>query len=132
MDNGIGDIPQAFSRIASIYGSTYILHPKVTIDAIQEVGEEIHITSNLSPEVPIKTKEVYYGPNYLDLKKTEEEFYEEKTLRVLLLCEKNGKEETSPSICFVNDIKGFVNPVYLFTFDSSTQSCPNNLIIYQF
>lgn len=70
VDNGIGDIPQAFSRIASIYGSTYILHPKVTIDSIEEVGEEIHITSNLSPEVPIRTKEVYYGPNYLDLKKT--------------------------------------------------------------
>lgn len=34
VDNGIGDIPQAFSRIASIYGSTYILHPKITIDSI--------------------------------------------------------------------------------------------------
>jgi RAB protein geranylgeranyltransferase component A len=29
VDNGIGDIPQAFSRIASIFGSTYILHPKL-------------------------------------------------------------------------------------------------------
>lgn len=29
VDNGIGDIPQAFSRIASIYASVYILHPKI-------------------------------------------------------------------------------------------------------
>lgn len=29
VDNGIGDIPQAFSRIASIFGSTYVLHPKI-------------------------------------------------------------------------------------------------------
>jgi hypothetical protein len=75
---------------------------------------------------------VYYGPNYLDLKQTDEEFDEEKTLRVLIICEKNGKEESSPSICFIEDIKDFVNPVYLFTFDGSTQSCPSHLIIYQF
>lgn len=35
VDNGIGDIPQAYSRIASIFGSTYILHPKITIDQIR-------------------------------------------------------------------------------------------------
>ena len=29
VDNGVGDIPQAFSRIASIFGSAYILHPKL-------------------------------------------------------------------------------------------------------
>jgi len=34
VDNGIGDIPQAFSRIASIYGSIYILHPKVRVDSV--------------------------------------------------------------------------------------------------
>lgn len=35
VDNGMGDIPQAFSRIASIFGSTFILHPKLTIDSIE-------------------------------------------------------------------------------------------------
>ena len=34
VDNGIGDVPQAYSRIASIYGSTYILHPKINIDKV--------------------------------------------------------------------------------------------------
>jgi RAB protein geranylgeranyltransferase component A len=34
VDNGMGDIPQAFSRIASIFGGTFILHPKITIDSI--------------------------------------------------------------------------------------------------
>ncbi len=29
VDNGIGDVPQAYSRIASIYLSTYILHPRI-------------------------------------------------------------------------------------------------------
>jgi len=31
VDNGIGDIPQAFSRVASVFGSLYILHPKISI-----------------------------------------------------------------------------------------------------
>jgi RAB protein geranylgeranyltransferase component A len=35
VDNGIGDIPQAFSRIASIFGTIFILHPKVEIQDIQ-------------------------------------------------------------------------------------------------
>ena len=29
VDNGIGDIPQAYSRIASIFASVYILHPLI-------------------------------------------------------------------------------------------------------
>ena len=49
VDNGIGDIPQAFSRIASIYGSTYILHPKVTIDSIEKIDDKYLISTNLSP-----------------------------------------------------------------------------------
>lgn len=92
VDNGIGDIPQAFSRIASIYGSTYILHPKITIESIEQQEGQIQIRTNLSPDRPIITKEVYFGPNYLDLKPTEEQFDEELTLRVLVLCEKNGTE----------------------------------------
>lgn len=35
VDNGIGDVPQAFSRIASIYLSTYILHPKIEISKVE-------------------------------------------------------------------------------------------------
>lgn len=38
VDNGIGDIPQAFSRIASIFGSIFIVHPKVEIEAIENKG----------------------------------------------------------------------------------------------
>lgn len=34
VDNGVGDIPQAFSRVASIFGSTFILHPKIVINNI--------------------------------------------------------------------------------------------------
>lgn len=70
VDNGIGDIPQAFSRIASIYGSVYILHPKVSIASItkdSETGSYV-ISSNLSPEKPITTKEVFFGPTQLELR----------------------------------------------------------------
>jgi RAB protein geranylgeranyltransferase component A len=35
VDNGIGDIPQAFSRIASIFGSIFILHPKVELNEMR-------------------------------------------------------------------------------------------------
>lgn len=34
VDNGIGDVPQSYSRIASIYGATYILHPKITLEIV--------------------------------------------------------------------------------------------------
>lgn len=36
VDNGVGDIPQAYSRIASIFGSTFILHPKIEIYTIKD------------------------------------------------------------------------------------------------
>jgi RAB protein geranylgeranyltransferase component A len=49
VDNGIGDIPQAFTRIASIYHSTYILHPKIEITRI-EAGQPLKIYTNLYPE----------------------------------------------------------------------------------
>lgn len=34
VDNGIGDIPQAYSRIASIFGTVFILHPRVELQSI--------------------------------------------------------------------------------------------------
>jgi len=57
VDNGIGDIPQAYSRIASIFASVYILHPKIEITSISKPNEgEFEIVTNLSPDKPIKTK----------------------------------------------------------------------------
>jgi RAB protein geranylgeranyltransferase component A len=133
VDNGIGDIPQAFSRIASIYASVYILHPRVEVTAVNKISDDcFEITTNLSPDKPVTTKEVFFGPTHLDLRKGQEEFYEERILRVFMLVHKLGKEEQCPAICFLNELPGFVNPVYMFLFDSSSHSCPNDQIFYQF
>ena len=78
MDNGIGDIPQAYSRIASIFGSTYILHPKITLDSLEiskEAENPIKIKTNLFPEGLIETKKVYYGPTYYNMKYSESDNY---------------------------------------------------------
>ena len=103
VDNGIGDIPQAFSRIASIFASIYILHPKVEITSITKpTPDTFEITTNLSPGKPITTKEVFFGPTHLELRQAEDEFDEERILRVFVLAEKSGKEEACPAICFIN------------------------------
>ena len=86
VDNGIGDIPQAFSRIASIFASVYILHPKVEIQSISQSSlGTFEIATNLSPDKPITTKEVFFGPTHLQLRKAQQTFTEEKILRVLVL-----------------------------------------------
>lgn len=65
VDNGIGDIPQAFCRIASIFGTTYILHPKIEISKISRQGDSFHIETNLCSGDSIKTPVIYFGPtNY--------------------------------------------------------------------
>lgn len=40
VDNGIGDIPQAYCRISSIFGTIAILHPKVEINNIKKIGSD--------------------------------------------------------------------------------------------
>ena len=92
VDNGIGDIPQAFSRIASIFASVYILHPKIEISSISKpTADTFEIATNLSPDKPITTKELYFGPTQLELRKVPEEFYQERILRVFVLAEKSAK-----------------------------------------
>ena len=79
VDNGIGDIPQAYSRIASIYGSTYILHPKITFDKIEITENEennVSISSNLYPDGKITAKKIFYGPTFYDIKNIAEEHYD--------------------------------------------------------
>lgn len=36
VDNGIGDIPQAYSRISSIFGGAFIIHPRIEITSISK------------------------------------------------------------------------------------------------
>lgn len=66
VDNGIGDVPQSFSRIASIFGSTYILHPRIMISKIEENKEDnkIRLYTNLYPDNYIETDAVYFGPTF--------------------------------------------------------------------
>ena len=97
VDNGTGDVPQSYSRIASIFGCTYILHPKITIDGIKIGNSQdeypIKISTNLFPEGLIQTKKVYYGPTFYQQKfkgEQEDEFNTEKSLRIFLLCSKIG------------------------------------------
>lgn len=35
VDNGIGDIPQAYSRISSIFGGIFIIHPRIEIESVE-------------------------------------------------------------------------------------------------
>lgn len=56
VDNGIGDIPQAYSRIASIFGTVFILHPKVELQSILKDEKGYHIKTNLCPEGELSAK----------------------------------------------------------------------------
>ena len=58
VDNGIGDVPQAYSRIASIYQSIYILHPRIEVHKIEPSEENgtLKIYTNLYPGGFIETK----------------------------------------------------------------------------
>lgn len=78
VDNGTGDVPQSYSRIASIFGCTYILHPKITIDSIKieedtDAGMVAKIKTNLYPEGEVTTKKIYYGPTFYQTKFVSEE-----------------------------------------------------------
>jgi RAB protein geranylgeranyltransferase component A len=64
VDNGMGDIPQAFSRIASIFGSTFILHPKLTLDSIEETEDGVRVRSNIVPGKELKVKQLFYGETF--------------------------------------------------------------------
>ena len=91
VDNGIGDIPQAFSRIASIYGSTYVLHPKIIISAIVKCPEGYQIHTNLSPGAPIVTPKLYLGPTQQHLQPGVHETHHLKSLRVVIVAERTGE-----------------------------------------
>lgn len=65
VDNGIGDIPQAYSRISSIFGGIFIIHPKIEITSIEKSEEKGYsITSNLAPDTKIHTKSIQYTDPY--------------------------------------------------------------------
>ena len=53
-------------------------------------------------------------------------------MRLFLLCEKVGNEEECPSLVYLLNNTSFTNPVYLFMFDRSSHTCPDNYIVYQF
>ena len=64
VDNGIGDIPQSFSRIGSIYGSIFILHPKIEITEIEEKEGTYLVSTNLAPQQQVETKEIRMTESY--------------------------------------------------------------------
>lgn len=137
VDNGIGDIPQAFSRIASIFGTVFILHPKVELQSVVRQEDGYHVKTNLCPEGDLIAKELYVGLPFVRsvYDKLQEKVDETKEyiLRSILICKKNVTTEQRgcPAICHLYDLKEELlpNPIAMMMLDNVSSSCPPDEIV---
>lgn len=62
---GTGDIPQAYARIAAVYGATYIINEGLKIERIQKNQEKFEIFTNIAGENKFFTcKQIVVGMEY--------------------------------------------------------------------
>lgn len=58
---GLGELPQAFSRLSAVYGGTYMLSKKVDSVNVDETGKFVSVTSDGET---VKAKRVIGDPSY--------------------------------------------------------------------
>lgn len=58
---GLGELPQAFSRLSAVYGGTYMLSKKVDKVNVDEEGKFVSVTSDGET---VKAKQVIGDPSY--------------------------------------------------------------------
>lgn len=58
---GLGELPQAFSRLSAVYGGTYMLSKKIDKVNVDEEGKFIGVTSDGET---VKAKQVIGDPSY--------------------------------------------------------------------
>lgn len=78
---GTGDIPQAYARIAAVYGATYIINESLKIEKVQKNEEKFEIFCNIAGENKFFTcKQIVVGMEY---QKTLPKIFEEKLREIM-------------------------------------------------
>jgi len=121
---GLGELPQAFARLAAIYGGTYMLHKPIE-EIIYEDGKAVGVKSE--GEVA-KAKFIIGDPSYFpDKVKTVG-----KIIRCICILShpiENTEKITSVQLILPQAQIGRKNDIYVGMLSNPTQVCPNGKYI---
>lgn len=124
---GSADVPQAFCRLAAVYGSVYILNTDIHLGPLSPTPESIHFTTSLGE---LECKRVILSSRFLSLDPLSRPIVSQQLLRMTLVTTAAAYESDGPVVLSVPPSEKAPIPVYILQVTNNTSCVPDGYAIY--
>ena len=124
---GSSDVPQAFCRLAAVYGAVYILNSDMQLGPIQSTPESVNLTTVMGV---METQKVILSSRFIGLNTTARGTVRQQIHRMVVVTTAEAYVSDGPVVLSVPPSDSVSLPVYILQVTNNTSCVPDGYTIY--
>lgn len=124
---GSADVPQAFCRLAAVYGSVYILSTDLHLESLHSTSESLHLPTSMGE---LECQRVILSSRFISLDPESRPVVSQQLLRMVLVTSAAAYESDGPVMLSVPPSDSVPVPVYILQVTNNTSCVPDGYTIY--